>query len=69
NDELYFDQLSLQAHIQAAIHNVRSVYDLLAQLINKLLLSDPLKIHECDINKLINRLGDSPVKDAIIAAI
>ncbi|WIG67698.1 hypothetical protein KEC58_09440 [Photobacterium damselae] len=68
-DELYFDQLSLQAHIQAATHNARSVYDLLAQLINKLILVEPIKVHDCDVNKVIKRLDDSPVKDAILAAV
>ncbi|EGR2205828.1 hypothetical protein K6675_004676 [Vibrio parahaemolyticus] len=67
--ESYVNKLALQAHVQAAIHNARSVYDLLAQLINQVLLNSTLEVHSCDIKKVLSQLENSPVKDAINQAV
>ncbi|MDR7122829.1 hypothetical protein [Rheinheimera soli] len=34
-DASYLGRLSIQAHVQSAIHNSRALYDLFAQLLNK----------------------------------
>jgi len=54
--QFVFDtKLATQANTQASIHSARSIYDLFAQLVNGLLLDDPLAVHKCDfLNLKIN---------------
>ncbi|WP_408672791.1 hypothetical protein [Vibrio cholerae] len=54
--------ISAQAHLHAALQNVRSMYDILAQLLNALLVHEPLPIHSCDICKVCNSLPNGKVK-------
>jgi len=62
---LYEKKLAIQAHIQSAIHNSRALYDLISQLINKLLLSNPIEIYDCTISNLIKKMNHSDLKNTI----
>ena len=63
--------LAVQAHIHSAIHNARELYDLTAQLLNAILIEekDRIKIHDCNINDVVNKLSDSELKSTIVQAI
>lgn len=54
--------ISAQAHLHAALQNVRSMYDILAQLLNALLVREPIPIHLCDICKVCKSLPNGNVK-------
>ncbi len=43
--------INAHAHLHAELQNVRSMYDILAQLLNALLVHVPLPIHSKDICK------------------
>jgi hypothetical protein len=66
---LYEKKLAIQAHIQSAIHNARALYDLISQLINELLLPNPIEIYKCTINDLIKKMNHSDLKSTIENAI
>jgi len=66
---LYEKKIALQAHIQSAIHNARALYDLTSQLINELLLPEPIEIYDCTINNLIKKMIYSDLKSTIENAI
>ncbi|MBD1559851.1 hypothetical protein HC752_23260 [Vibrio sp. S9_S30] len=69
SEEVYEQKLAIQAHIQSAIHNARALYDLISQLINKLLLPKPIEIYDCTINNLIKKMEHSELKSTIENAI
>ena len=56
------ETIKIQAHIQAAFHNCRSMYDLFAQLLNGVLLSNKYPIYKCNINNVCADLTDSKLK-------
>lgn len=51
-----------QAHLHAALQNVRSMYDILAQLLNALLVYEPIPAHSCDICRVCKSLPNGNVK-------
>ncbi|PKM17171.1 MAG: hypothetical protein CVV11_20615 [Gammaproteobacteria bacterium HGW-Gammaproteobacteria-15] len=57
--------ISVQAHLHAALQNVRSMYDILAQLLNALLVHDPIPIHLCDICKVFKALPNGNVRSEL----
>ena len=60
------ERLSIQANVQAALHNARAVYDLLAQLINKALLNNKFTVKDCSLHKVRNELADSELKQFLL---
>ncbi len=52
-----------QAHLVAAIHSARGMVDMLAQVLNGLLLQAPLAVHDVTVSRVKNQLPDSPVKE------
>lgn len=67
NQELYYKQLAVQAHIQSAIHNARSLYDLTAQLFNAILIEEKyrLRINKCSIQDVAVMLCNPELKAMI----
>lgn len=61
--EVFETKLIIQANSQACIHTARSIYDLFAQLVNGLLLSEPLPLGMCDFFKIKDKLENSKLKD------
>lgn len=61
-NDLENEVIGAQAHLHAALQNARSMYDILAQLLNALLVHEPLPIHTCDICKVCDALPDGNVK-------
>jgi len=59
------EMVMIQAHIQAALYNVRAMYDLFAQLLNMVLLSSKYEVSACNINKVFNVLPKSSLKDEL----
>lgn len=64
-EELWKRKLAIQANTQACIHSARSIHDLFAQLINSLLLSNPIAIHHCDVHKVTQKIEDIELKKAM----
>lgn len=62
SNELQLSQLKNEAHSISAIYSIRSIYDQLAQLLNRLLLDDHFDIGRCDISKVKDKLPDSSIK-------
>ncbi|ELB2927343.1 hypothetical protein QNE77_001978 [Vibrio alginolyticus] len=61
-NDLENEVIGAQAHLHAALQNARSMYDILAQLLNALLVHEPLPIHTCDIGKVYDALPEGNVK-------
>ncbi len=64
-NEYELAKLVCQANIVAAIYTARSLCDVLAQLINKLLLPDKLEAAKCDIHKVSQKLCNSVLKESL----
>ncbi|MCS0272965.1 hypothetical protein, partial [Vibrio alginolyticus] len=60
--ELESEVISAQAHLHAVLQNVRSMYDILAQLLNALLVHEPIAVHLCDICRVCEALPDGNVR-------
>lgn len=63
HQSVFETKLAIQANTQASIHSARSIYDLFAQLVNGLLLAEPLAVHKCDFFKLKDKLPESELKE------
>lgn len=59
------DKITIQANVQAAAQCSRSIHDIFAQLVNRLVLEEQIPIHVCDISKVAERLGNSPLKEQL----
>lgn len=60
--ELEDSILISQAHLHAALQNSRAMYDILAQLLNALLVLEPRPIHQCYIRDVHQSLPSGNVK-------
>lgn len=54
-----------EAHIIGCLHTARGIWDLFAQLLNALVLPQPLSVATCDIGRVAEALPPSPLKDAV----
>ena len=63
-EELWRRKLAIQANTQACLHSARAIHDLLAQLINGLVLPDKvaIPINDCNIIKVESKLEPSELK-------
>jgi hypothetical protein len=64
-DEYQIAKIANEANTIAAIYTVRSLYDLLAQLIRGLLLEDVLSESACNIHRVRDHLPKGDLKSAI----
>ena len=62
-ESIYWEKITVQANVQAAVHTARSIHDIFAQLVNCLVLSDLLPIHISDITRVTNKLTESTLKE------
>lgn len=69
SEEIYFDKLSIQAHIQSAIYNSRALYDIFSHLINKIFLNGKIRVNDCSIGKVKEKLKDGRFKLALSSII
>ncbi|HHF0488762.1 TPA: hypothetical protein ACPHTX_004147 [Vibrio antiquarius] len=61
-EDLEYKVLAVQAHLHAALQNARAMYDILAQLLNALLVLEPRPIHKCYITDVYESLPNGKVK-------
>ncbi|MER0399205.1 hypothetical protein ABRZ58_22710, partial [Vibrio vulnificus] len=61
-EEQEYKMLAVQSHLHAALQNARSMYDILAQLLNALLVLEPIPIHKCYISDVHKSLPSGNVK-------
>ncbi len=54
-----------EAHIIGCLQTARGIWDLFAQLLNALVLSQPLAIDVCDIGRVAKALPPSPLSEAV----
>lgn len=54
-----------EANTIALLHTTRSLYDILAQLINSLILEDRFSLERCDIKKVRNALENGEIKQLL----
>lgn len=64
-NKLEHSVIAVQAHLHAALHNARSMYDIFAQLLNALLIVEPKPIHKCHIQDVCAALPNSELKVAL----
>lgn len=64
-EEFQLAKIANEANTIAAIYTVRSLYDLLAQLIRGLLLEDTLSESACNIHRVRDHLPESGLKSSI----
>lgn len=57
--------LAIQANVQAAIHAARSLYDIFAQLLNKVVLHERLSVRECMLYKVRPLITEPTLKEAL----
>jgi hypothetical protein len=65
DDELEEAKLASEANLIAAINITRNTFDILAQLVNALVLPQPLAIDRCDFARVRDELQASKLKDEI----
>lgn len=58
-------KIANEAHLIACLHTTRGVWDIYAQLLNRLVVSSPLTIDKCDIRRVAERLPASALRDRI----
>ncbi len=61
-ESIYLDKLIVQANIQGAVHSVRAIFDIFAQLLNCLVLSDAIPVHSCNLIRATDKLKQSFLK-------
>jgi hypothetical protein len=64
-EEFELAKIANEANTIAAIYTVRSVFDLFAQLVRRLLLEDKLSEDECNIHRVRDHLQDGPLRNSI----
>lgn len=63
--EFAYAKIVSEAHIIGCLHTVRSLWDLFAQLVNTLVLVEPLAVSACDIKRVIAVMPACPLKDRL----
>lgn len=58
--------LAYEANIIAAIHTVRNYADIFAQLVNSLVLAEPLSEKDCTFGKVASRMPESALKQGML---
>src|SRR5690554_3289440 len=61
-EEFQLAKIANEANTIAAIYTVRSVFDLFAQLVRRLLLEGKLSEGECNIHRVRDHLQDGPLR-------
>ena len=64
-EEFQLAKIANEANTIAAIYTVRSVFDLFAQLVRRLLLEGKLSEGECNIHRVRDHLQDGPLRNSI----
>lgn len=67
--ELKVQKLAIQANIQAAIHTARSLYDIFAQLLNKIVLNEKFSVGNCMLHKVRPLIEEPMLKEALDTAV
>lgn len=62
SDQFAAARLASEAHVLGVLYSTRSLVEQLAQLMNVLLISEPLRIESCDAKKVAAKLSASPLK-------
>lgn len=62
-DDYKLARLASEAHLIACLHTVRNEFDIFAQLINGLLLSEPLSVSKCDILRVHDLMSPSVLQE------
>jgi len=57
--------LAIQANVQAAIHAARSLYDIFAQLLNKVVLQERFSVRECMLYKVRPLITEPTLKETL----
>lgn len=54
-----------EAHLIACLHTTRGVWDIYAQLLNRLIVTTPLSVERCDIGRVVALLPASALRDRL----
>lgn len=65
SEEFWLARVASEAHLIGSIQATRSMLDMYAQLVNGLVLPEPLTVERCDIWKVCSRMPESSLKDSI----
>ena len=60
--EFAYAKVVSEANIIGCLYTTRSLWDLFAQLVNTLVLVEPLAVSDCDINRVVAAMPVSPLK-------
>jgi hypothetical protein len=60
--EFAYAKIVSEANIIGCLYTARSLWDMFAQLVNALLLVEPLAVGDCDIKRVAARMPASPLK-------
>lgn len=64
--EFEYAKIVSEAHLIGCLHTARGLWDLFAQLVNALVITKPLNVHDCDIKKVKEKIEEhSTLKSAI----
>ncbi|OCH42029.1 hypothetical protein [Aliivibrio fischeri] len=69
NEELEYQVLVFQAHLQGALQCARSMYDIFAQLLNVLLIIELKPIYQCSIHNVCQEIPDSKLKNELMTVL
>lgn len=64
-DEFHLAKVASEAHILGAVHSTRAMFDVFALLINTMVLDGKIPEHRCDINRVVQKIPASPLKQEL----
>lgn len=63
--DIEVEKLAVQAHIHSAIYNARALYDIFAQLLNKVILKEEFSVSDCSLYKVRNLIEEPVLKSLL----